>query len=51
MSTNPALDEAVRRLVGQAPPLSPAKRIQLAVLLRPDLPVGIQPPTRKRKAA
>lgn len=43
--------EIARRLAADAPPLTPAQRIRLAVLLRPDLPVGIQPPARKRKAA
>ena len=33
--TDDALDECVRRLVAQAPPLTPAQRDQLAVLLRP----------------
>ena len=35
------LAEVVRRRVDQAPPLNPRQRLQLAVLLRPDLPVGI----------
>lgn len=41
--TSDELDEYIRRRVDEMPPLSPAQRIQLAVLLRPDLPVGIRP--------
>lgn len=39
--------EAARRLAATAPPLTPAQRIRLAVLLHPDLGVGIQPRARK----
>lgn len=34
-------ERRVRLVVDKAPPLSPTQRLQLAVLLRPDLPVGI----------
>lgn len=34
--------EHARKLVADWPPLTPSQRIRLAVLLRPDLPVGIQ---------
>lgn len=39
--------EAARLIAATAPPLTQAQRIRLAVLLRPDLPVGIQPVDRK----
>lgn len=55
MSADAARDEMrehAKRLVADWPPLTPAQRIRLAVLLRPDLPVGIQPAAgRKRRAA
>ena len=35
--------ERIRRLVDAAPPLTPDQQLRLAVLLRPDLPVGIKP--------
>jgi hypothetical protein len=34
--------EPIRRLVAAAPPLTPDQLLKLAVLLRPDLPVGIR---------
>lgn len=40
--------EAARRIAAAAPPLTPQQRLRLAVLMRPDLPVGIKP---ARKAA
>lgn len=53
--------EHIRRLVAAAPPLTPEQRMRLAVLLRPDMPVGIRQetagterkrsPTRRKKAA
>lgn len=45
--------EHARKLVADWPPLTPAQRIKLAVLLRPDLPVGIAPkkPTAKPERA
>jgi hypothetical protein len=46
--------EYVDRLVAAAPPLSPAQRIRLAVLLRPDPPAVEFAPrvaARRRKAA
>lgn len=36
--------EAARKLVVDWPPLTPEQRLRLAVLLRPDLPVGIKRP-------
>lgn len=35
-------EELIKRVVDKAPPLTPTQRLQLAVLLRPDLPVGIR---------
>ena len=35
---HPALEEFVRRIVESAPPLTPAQRARIAVLLAPDLP-------------
>lgn len=49
--------EHISRLVDAAPPLNPAQQLRLAVLLRPDLPVGLRldpadaPVTHQRKAA
>jgi hypothetical protein len=46
--------EHARQLVADWPPLDPATRIRLAVLLRPDLPVGISKtgaPARKGRRA
>jgi hypothetical protein len=34
--------EYARKLVADWPPLTPDARIRIAVLLRPDLPVGIR---------
>lgn len=41
--------EHIRRLVDAAPPLTPEQRMRLAVLLRPDLPVGIRQETKSAK--
>lgn len=46
--------EAARLLVAAWPPLTPAQRIRLAVLLRPDMPIGIErtkPSASKEQAA
>ncbi|WP_173078733.1 hypothetical protein [Phytohabitans rumicis] len=44
--TREQMREHARRVAADWPPLTPEQRLQLAVLLRPDLPVGItrQPP-------
>lgn len=55
--TRDEMREHARRLVADWPPLTPAQLVRLAVLLRPDLPVGIQhteqakPASRRRRAA
>lgn len=36
------ISEYIRKLVDAAPPIGPSQRVQLAALLRPDLPVGIR---------
>lgn len=40
--TTPDQAAIVRAIVDKAPPLNPQRRLRLAALLRPDLPVGIQ---------
>lgn len=40
--TRDQMREHARKLVATWPPLTPEQRIRLAVLLRPDLPVGVQ---------
>lgn len=47
--TRDQMREHARRLVADWPPLTPEQRLRLAVLLRPDLPVGIERP-KVRKA-
>lgn len=42
--TRDEIREYVRNNPINWPPLTPTQRLQLAVLLRPDLPVGIQRP-------
>jgi hypothetical protein len=46
----PAAEELIKRVVDKAPPLNPRQRLQLAVLLRPDLPVGIRRAPAQTKA-
>jgi hypothetical protein len=50
---NAHVREHIRRLVAAAPPLTPDQRVRLAILLRPDMPVGIRKDTRagRRNAA
>lgn len=44
--------EYIRRLVAEAPPLTPDQRTRLAVLLRPHAPAGTKPAAAsQRKAA
>lgn len=35
--------EYARKVAEAAPPLTPDQQLRLAVLLRPDMPVGIKP--------
>lgn len=51
--THDEVPECIKRLVDSAPPFTPDQLIKLAVLLRPDLPVGIAPkkPTAKPERA
>lgn len=46
--TREEMREHARKLVADWPPLTPAQRIRLAVLLRPDMPLGIYPPVAER---
>lgn len=39
---SPGTRRYLDQLVAAAPPLSPEQRVRLAILLRPDLPVGIR---------
>lgn len=49
--TREEMDEYARKVVDVAPPLTPAQRIRLAVLLRPDMPIGIRRPNTDAKPA